>query len=685
MPEPWYSKPLRIAAFQWDLGDRTFEAPDKAAAAGFNVEQVCHLLEDSSLAEMYRPEKHAAKLERYVALSKAHGTRLILYFNAHCVFPAQTEANPLWAQIDADGKPMPAYRTYVLTCVNGPWRDVLFASAQAALAYDLDGIFLDGPIFTSDTCWCPTCRALFLERHGKPMEEGTRKERLAFKTEGIARFTADFRAAMHAVRPGTIVYGNNTGLAENVTGNQIDAMLPHVDFIGTEGGFLFYGDPNEVSIWKGIQAANYLETKAQGKPYVIFAAGNQTSWARSMHSPEETKLLFASALCCGANVWYGIHGPLPMLDTRGGREATRFNRYLADNERFYTKTRRRAETALLWSAQTVANFPEDVEESDFTRKSSTDGHYEHGRFMKEFKAFSDTLLRCHVQTAIHDEASLAAEGLSGYRCLVLPNAACMDDETARRIERFVADGGTLVASMTSSFFDENGGRRETPALADVLGIRSVEESLRSQSGCGYLTFDEPAFREAAGLAEMSGGFTSALRCTYSERSTPVASMFRPMAGSYDVFPTETYPAVVVTTYGKGRCVYFAGDIGATQGDYGLVELKRLLEHVLTTAYAPELSVEGVFESCAVTLREQREEKRLLVHFVNYTGQMRRPIDRTIPCRDVAVTLRTPSPDAVTSVTLLGSGEALPFEKNADGIRFRIPEVGTYAVAAVQLK
>ena len=78
MQEPWYTKPMRIAAFQWDLEGRTFEAPEKAAAAGFNVEQVCHLLEDGSLAEMYRPDKHEEKLARYVALSKAHGTRLIV-------------------------------------------------------------------------------------------------------------------------------------------------------------------------------------------------------------------------------------------------------------------------------------------------------------------------------------------------------------------------------------------------------------------------------------------------------------------------------------------------------------------------------------------------------------------------------------------------------------------------------
>ena len=84
------------------------------------------------------------------------------------------------------------------------------------------------------------------------------------------------------------------------------------------------------------------------------------------------------------------------------------------------------------------------------------------------------------------------------------------------------------------------------------------------------------------------------------------------------------------------------------------------------------------------LREQPAARRRLVHFVNYTGQMKRPVDRTIPCRDVAVTLRGLPP--VASVSLLRAGGTLPFAQDpgSGDVRFTVPSIERYEVASVQL-
>jgi hypothetical protein len=257
----------------------------------------------------------------------------------------------------------------------------------------------------------------------------------------------------------------------------------------------------------------------------------------------------------------------------------------------------------------------------------------------------------------------------------------MDRATAERVARFVRLGGTLFATMTTSFFDENGNRHPRPLLADVFGIESIEETLHYNDGCGYLSIEDAALRNAAGLAATTGGFSTAFRCTYSERSEPIASLFVPMAGSYDEFPTEKYVAVTRTPAGKGQCYYFAGDIRATLTNHGLVELKRLLTHLLATSCDAELKVSGAFQTLAVALREQKASRRLLVHFMNYTGQMKRPIDETIPCRDIEVTLRTSSP--VKSVRLLRADQPVGFTRTAGGVRFTVPRVDLYEVAVVQ--
>lgn len=232
-----------------------------------------------------------------------------------------------------------------------------------------------------------------------------------------------------------------------------------------------------------------------------------------MHSPEETTLLFASAVADGASVWYGIHGPLFMMDTRGGLAAAAFNRFLSKNEWFCRQTRRCAEVALVWSRQTSDNFPEDVEESDFTWHRILSGSHEHGHFSDEFNVFIDLLLRNHTQVAIIDESSLTGEDLGQYKMLVLPNVACLDPESAANITNYVRNGGTLFATMTTSFFDAAGSWLNRPSLADALGIGEVMSVHHYGNGCGYLDIEDPELLREGGVAPLTGGFGTALQCT----------------------------------------------------------------------------------------------------------------------------------------------------------------------------
>ena len=63
------------------------------------------------------------------------------------------------------------------------------------------------------------------------------------------------------------------------------------------------------------------------------------------------------------------------------------------------------------------------------------------------------------------------ESLAGYRAILLPERAMLDEARADQLRRYVNEGGTLVAFGHASVLDAGGVRREDYALGDVFGAQ----------------------------------------------------------------------------------------------------------------------------------------------------------------------------------------------------------------------
>lgn len=669
---------MRIAAIQYgQRPEDTMKVPQIIADGGFNVEQLLHVVGESGYG-LYRKEKHYGLLKRYIADSTQRGIRIILYANAHMLEPEQYRDNPDWIQVGPDSRNPYEYGKYA--CVNSPWRDKFFQRIRDALEQNISGIFLDGPIFIASGCHCKTCRKLFRGEFGHPMDDATPGELSSFKSEHIARFVRDVRDVIRESGKDVALYCNCLGLVENISGCTVDAVFPYVDLIGSEGGFLFYGDPNEVSLWHGSETAKFLESKAQGKPYVIFSAGNDQPWAREMHTVPETTLLYASAVSSGASVWYGIHGLIDNFKTPAGETAFRFNRFLAENEKYLAKTHRCAETALLWSQHTADLFPEDVAQTDFTKAAKRRLPHSDGSFRKEFRGFSEILFRMHSQFAILDETCVRHGDLSGFKLLILPNTCCIGRETADRIREFVEDGGSVIATLESGRFDADGNRMEHPPLWDLFGIQSAEEVREKDPGCTYVKFENGPVAGIGGGEPVAGFVGCTLRCDFASDVRTLASSFVPLASRYGEFPTETYPSAVVRKVGKGTVIYLAGGMGQTFHDFGLPEMKAAAEALVAAAAPGGLRVENAFPSVEVELRRKQGEPLRLIHFINHTGYMRRPVDRFIPNPGIRVALKTETPPK--RVHALFHPKEIPFEYKNGEVCFTV-DLEDYELVAVE--
>ncbi|MBR5478751.1 MAG: beta-galactosidase trimerization domain-containing protein [Clostridia bacterium] len=673
MARKWYDDPLLIAAIQFEQeGDDAFRAPAILDKAKFNTEQLLHVFGEAVVG-MYEKERHYEDTKRY--LSMTNGRNVIMYSNVHCMRKNAYEAHPERAAVDKNGVAIPAYTDEVLVCMNSPWRDFYFERIHEMLEFPIKGIFLDGPSFTD--CYCPACQKLFKEAYGKDLFDATREEMRDFRIKQAARFTHDVREVIHSINPEIIVYPNVTGLSENVAGSDIDILYDDIDFLGTEGGFMFYGDPNAVSIYKTSQAARYMEAKANGKPYVIFSAGNHQPWARYMHTPAENEIICAAAVASGANLWYGVHGAISDFETSGGQAALNLISKLADNKLYYTDTKSRSDVAVLWPKLSVHAFPEAVAETDFTKAEKHEAS-RYGSSLKEFEGTCEILARNHITYDIIDEKNLRDDDLSKYPLIILPNAICLDDAAVAKIKAYVEAGGKLIGTLSTGLCDAHGKARSAGALNDVFGIESLalEDYL---AGCSYLkVLDESVAKSL--ISNPTAGFAGAsARVKFAENAEVIALLHEPMAGRYSYLPKETFPAVAQNKYGKGEAIYLCGGVGATFTNYGVADFKSLLNVFVNRLIKPMITLDDAYETVEVTVRDNPE--RTMIHFVNYTAQMRRPLENIIPCKGMKVTFK-PGRE-VGRVFSMFDGKEIPFEKNGDTITFNFDVNGSYDVAVCE--
>ncbi len=682
MEEKWYQKPLRIGAIQYEQGKEEYKTvPAVLEKAGFNTEQLLHVTA-TGVWGLYRDEEHRQKLKDYIADCEKRNIKIILYENAHIDFYEQYEKHPDWAQRSADGKPAMGYDTFVMMCVNSSWRESFFESVRQALEHqNIQGIFLDGPLFIGGGCHCEACQKLFAEQFGHPVSEATKKELAQFKEKHIARFIKDVRKVITESGKDCILYCNTGVLAENVTGADIDTVYDYVDMLGSEGGFIYYGDPNRTPLWKASRVGKYLESKAYGKPYVIFDAGNQQPWARYMLTKDENTLLYASVIAQGGNVWYGIHGSISDYQTPGGKAALAFDRWLADHEAYYAHTARCSDVALVWSKNTVTSFHEGVDKSDFTVEERNQSQNDYGPHQSEFDGFYDMLTRTHRQFSVIDEKNLEKDELSGYQAIILPNVICLSQAVRDKIRSYVEQGGCLITTLASGFCNADGSKNDDAEWLKLCGIERVNKIVGHNAGCGYLRIEDGTLLE--GMAgQVTAGFSkNMLDCTFGKDAKTIATAYVGMKGRYASFPDTTIPVAVSNPYGKGRVYYIGGGIGQTYQEFGITDMKYFIRNILNQCVKDCVQVKNLYESVEIALREQ--DNRKLLHFVNYTGQMRRPIENVIACEDIKVSLACGQ--KVSKVHSLYCGQELAFTQKDGRIEFTLPELGIYELVAVELE
>jgi hypothetical protein len=143
------------------------------------------------------------------------------------------------------------------------------------------------------------------------------------------------------------------------------------------------------------------------------------------------------------------------------------------------------------------------------------------------------------------------------------------------------------------------------------------------------------------------------------------------------------PAVVLRESGPSRVAYFPGDIERTWWITGHGDLLRLLHNTIRwithDEYAVHVEGDGFVEMFCWETRAG-----YAVHLLNYTSPDAQHgwLQSTYPLGPQIVSMKLPRDVRVQSVELLRGGGSVPVRVEDEVLRFTIPRVEDYEVAAI---
>ncbi|MBM4050609.1 MAG: hypothetical protein FJ279_36395, partial [Planctomycetes bacterium] len=564
-------------------------------------------------------------------------------------------------------------------CPNSPYLDY-FASLLREVAgrYGPSALYIDN-FGVSIECRCRFCAEAFREATGKERPAKTNwtdaawQEFRRWSRERNFVLARQLVEAIRGVRPETVVVFNRGGF-RTLTGHgnpeDIHEFAHHIaDNVHGESAVRFYGQ-SFCHINEQCAFGRAIET-----PMWTWVEYPLLPWSHVSAPPAEVKLKAAKVLANGGRPMVWSVPRSPDCDERGLEGLAEVFGLAARFPECFNQTEHVPFLGVLYSSQTMEEY------------SAGDGT-KFGECQKEFSGVLALARHNHLPADVLLDKHVTREHLSRYRVLILPNAAALSEEQCRQIAAFVQAGGGLIAMFESSLFDERGHQRADFGLAEALGV-SFQKDLGSQSqrwSTGYSVLAESVGRSVCSARVNASGRVVAKEGDYSP-TTKLAAAFRknysavdgqhPVTASlgpgfrlpaggrhlgvkaqgnalglstlltrcryYCDYPGQPtgFPGLVAHEFGQGRVLYVPGQFGLTYAERGFPDYRRLFRDAVEWMTRGELPVRTTLpDTVEVTLTRSKAGDPI-VHIVNCSADLSRPVERVIPVAGATLSVRLP--------------------------------------------
>lgn len=637
----WWQQgePLLIGGVQVALGDRDWIIDNYISKYGFNVEFGVHALSGGGFIVNYDDDRDREGIIKHAKKAHEYGIREVIYTNTHVLSLENSRQHPEWCQINKEGKPKIYYGIYSATCVNpdGAFHKNYLEELKKLCQLDIDGIYSDGPVMRREGCYCEACQARFEKRFGHSIFEATRLELQTMSVETVTQHIKEVYETIKSINPEIAYFINNSALRADITGSNTRKIYNYVDILEAEGGF--HAAELGRGIWSMSACSKHLECFAgdprySDKAIICDLSANMSGISEYPHTATEIAFGYSQIFANGANIWFGPHFKAEeFAKTENALMAKEMNGFITQNKDVFAPSKTCARVALMWSQDTANNYASSVADSDFVaaKKSGFTDRGDH--YVSLITAF-DMLVRNHIQFDIIDETSILNGTIDNYDSVIFPSVACMSDQVAEKVLNFVRSGGSVLGNFDIGLYNEDGSYADKPKLAELFGLCGTPEIKKgiNVSSTYYFKQKDDSIINNLSLYKIPGAILN-VKWDVADNAEVIMNANQPKKSVYEAIPLENmYPAVVKNCYGKGTAYYISGAFCEF-----VAEERNIPDYSKMVADFCNLTSKPVVETDSAGLYEvvlRRQENRFILHVVNITGAMARPLEKIVPLYNV---------------------------------------------------
>lgn len=696
----WWEEPNRLLLINIREGDEHKLVPEELVANAQKFDATAFSLNGGGIVAFYdtkvldHPKSKSLGdrdlLAEVIPVAHREGIKVLARIDPSCASKIHSEKHPEWFSRDKDGNMYPVSGHYV-TCPNGGYyNDYMLVIVRELLEnYDIDGMWNNHGKFSAwdtGTCYCNNCRRIFKEDSGFdiPLKEDWKDPIwLTFnewRYKQIAKWIKIVYDLKNQIKP-EVVWTAAVQLMESWDfsrpgGWDVDYWIEHQDVITVECQRRY-----TVPWWPGAQA-KYLQTNAPDKPRWMTASYFYPWWRVYSAPEEENRFWLAQQFAFGTSTWLHINGGYSdYFDRRGYKPLQEVMNRQGRWAEYFDDAKSAAKTALVYSRFTMDNYAGDSPEK---------------KYLDHFRGYYLALMENHIPFDILSDKFLCSKNLDKYSVLVLPNTACMSDDSAEAVRKFARDGGTVITTFETGMFDEMGKKRDKPLFEEAFGgeyLGYTRDNLKS-SYANIEISDDEMLKGIGDTDILPNDGSMVLFRPDASRTVPL-TLIPPVqahAGSTISIPeyslidvTTDHPILSYGSYGEGKTVYFSNQMDLLFYRYGFRDLGMLLANAVWAGLgeAADIIVSAP-ENIEIAYVSQSERK--LVHLINYpvgihlnTG-WRRPGQTIIPAKDITVKLKI---ENLTKVRLLNSNLTLEPKYVNGWAEVTVPELSDHEIVVFE--
>jgi hypothetical protein len=576
-----------------------------------------------------------------VQKAHAHGIRVMSRFEWSMIMHKEAyDAHPDWFQRQDNGKPN-IWNGGYLTCVNGGYiqEQVFKILAEVLDKYPIDGTFFNGSSQrmsdnngnTYAPCTCDNCKRLFRAKYNRDIPAQPDAQYREFIAEAGRSVLTRMSQFIHSKRPGLNVM---LGRANAEFVDSFNSEIHSASVVGDRAYWLYAASQTVNS------ERNTFPNQMAFDNDAAFLDGY---WRFAHRSAPDGEIRAYENMANGAGPYLFINGDLDQEDgnaVKGARPAFQFHK---DHEDLYVRQESAARVLLLEGAGGGRGGGPDGDTSE--------------------RGFFRILSEQHIPFALSSDLSWIDKEPNKYDLVISYRGA------PAALDRYLRQGGgVLVAGATKPQLE----------LPRVVKLWKKEET-----EAAYWRVHDRALFPSLKDTEIVFFYSDYLELEPRGNSALTmipTSMVGPMEKVGVDRKDTTMPGLYLADYGKGKLAYIPWDLGDLYYRYSPVYhsaiVGDLVDYLLPKGRQLKTNAHPMVE---MTLEQQKQQGRTLVHFVNLSGSSQTAFHPAIPMSNIQVAVA----GHFSSARMVSTGRDLSIKKEGEYVTFSLPNLDTYDVVVLR--